>query len=198
MGRSPEERLTAETAREICRRQGLKAMVSGAIAPLGSHYVITLEASDHNGEVVAREQIEAESKEQVLRALARAADRLRERLGESLGSIERFKGELTTSSLEALKANTQGRELTSRGKWREAIQLLQARHGVGPELRDGVSGTGSESPQSQATKTGGRVYGEGIRVAGQGERMGAAAHHSSLLPDGDRRNRQVNRNAESA
>ena len=39
MGRSPDERVTKETGREICRRQGLKAMVSGAIAPLGSHFL---------------------------------------------------------------------------------------------------------------------------------------------------------------
>jgi len=134
MGRSPDERLTSETAREICRRQGLKAMVGGAIAPLGSHYVITLEAGDHNGEVVAREQVEAESKEQVLRALAQAANRLRERLGESLGSIEMFKGELTTSSLEALKADTQGRELASRGKWREAIPLYKLATELDPDF----------------------------------------------------------------
>ena len=44
MRRSSKERMTAEIAREICERQNLKAFIAGSIAPLGSHYVITLEA----------------------------------------------------------------------------------------------------------------------------------------------------------
>ncbi|HME90038.1 MAG TPA: serine/threonine-protein kinase, partial [Myxococcaceae bacterium] len=40
MGRAPDERVTPSLAREICQRQGVKAMLSGQIAPLGSHYVI--------------------------------------------------------------------------------------------------------------------------------------------------------------
>jgi len=44
MDRSPDERVTPEMAREICERQGLKAMLAGSIARLGSHYVLTLEA----------------------------------------------------------------------------------------------------------------------------------------------------------
>lgn len=142
MGRSPDEGVTTETAREICRRQGLKAMVSGAIAPLGSHYVITLEANDHNGEVVAREQIEAGSKEHVLRALAQAASSLRQRLGESLGSIGKFRVELTTSSLEALKARSQGIRLANKGKWGEAIQYDKLATELDPNFASAWLGLG--------------------------------------------------------
>src|SRR6202040_266338 len=44
MGRAPDERVTPELAREICERQGFKALLTGSISTLGSHYVITLEA----------------------------------------------------------------------------------------------------------------------------------------------------------
>jgi serine/threonine protein kinase/tetratricopeptide (TPR) repeat protein len=44
MGRSPEERVTSAVAREICLREGVKAMLTGSISSLGSHYVVTLEA----------------------------------------------------------------------------------------------------------------------------------------------------------
>jgi eukaryotic-like serine/threonine-protein kinase len=124
MGRSPDERVTAQIGREICERQGLKALIIGALAPLGSHYVITLEAvNGGNGEELAREQAEAESKEQVLKTLSRAATRLREKLGESLGSIQKFDAplEATTSSLEALKAFSLGVDQTLNGKILEAI-----------------------------------------------------------------------------
>ncbi|MFZ0300618.1 MAG: protein kinase [Candidatus Sulfotelmatobacter sp.] len=107
MGRSGDERLSRDVAREICLREGVRAMMVGSISSLGSHYVITLEAVNaQNGDSLAREQVEAESKEQVLKALDHAASQLRETLGESIGSVQKFDTPLeaaTTSSLDALK-----------------------------------------------------------------------------------------------
>jgi tetratricopeptide (TPR) repeat protein/predicted Ser/Thr protein kinase len=112
MGRSPDERVSNDVAREICLRAGVKAMLTGSISSLGSHYVITLTAVNaQTGDALAREQTEAESKEQVLKALDRAASSLRRKLGESLGSVQKFATPLekaTTSSLEALKAFSLG------------------------------------------------------------------------------------------
>jgi len=89
MGRSPDDRVTRDVAREMAQRQGLKAMLAGSISSLGSHYVITLEAINaQSGDAIAREQGEADSKEQVLSTLGRVASQLREKLGESLGSIK--------------------------------------------------------------------------------------------------------------
>jgi len=107
MGRSGDERVTSDVAREICLREGVKAMMLGSISSLGSHYVITLEAVNaQNGDSLAREQAEADSKEQVLKSLDHAASQLREKLGESIGSVQKFDTPLeaaTTSSLDALK-----------------------------------------------------------------------------------------------
>jgi len=107
MGRSPDERITNDVAREICLRQGIKAMLEGSIASLGSHYVITLNAINaQTGDSLAQEQAEASSKEQVLKSLDSAATNLRQKLGESLGSVQKFATPLeqaTTSSLDALK-----------------------------------------------------------------------------------------------
>ena len=107
MGRSGDEHVTSDVAREICLREGVKAMMLGSISSLGSHYVITLEAVNaQNGDSLAREQAEADSKEQVLKSLDRAASQLREKLGESIGSVQKFDTPLeaaTTSSLDALK-----------------------------------------------------------------------------------------------
>jgi eukaryotic-like serine/threonine-protein kinase len=107
MGRSPDERLTNQLAREVCQRAGIKAMLSGSIATLGNHYVIDLQALNcATGDSIAHEQAEAESKEVILRSLGQAATSLRSKLGESLSSIQKFDTpleEATTSSLEALK-----------------------------------------------------------------------------------------------
>jgi tetratricopeptide (TPR) repeat protein len=124
MGRSADDRVTKEVAREICQRQGLKAFLAGSITNLGTSYVITLEAiNGQSGDEIAREQVEAESKEQVLKSLTQAASKLRQKLGESLSSIQKFDAplELTTSSLEALKAYSLGYEQASRGRFLEAI-----------------------------------------------------------------------------
>jgi serine/threonine protein kinase len=129
MGRSPEERITRDIGREICERQGIKAMLIGSISNLGSHYVLTAEAlNPRSGEVIAREQAEAESKEQVLRSLGEIASKLRERLGESLTSIQKFDApveQATTSSLDALKAYSLGLEKHLAGSYMEAIPLYR-------------------------------------------------------------------------
>ena len=128
MGRSADDKVTKEVAREICQRQGLKAFLAGSITNLGTSYVITLEAiNGQSGEEIAREQVEAESKEQVLKALTQAASKLRQKLGESLSSIQKFDAplELTTSSLEALKAYSLGSEQSNRGRFVEAIPFYK-------------------------------------------------------------------------
>ena len=138
MGRPPNERVTAEIAGEICVRQSLKALIAGAIAPLGSHYVITLEAiNGQSGESLARQQVEAESREQVLRALSQVASELREKLGESLSSIQRFDKPLeqaTTSKLEAWKAWSLGVENSYSGRIMEAVQFYKRAVDLDPEF----------------------------------------------------------------
>jgi serine/threonine protein kinase/tetratricopeptide (TPR) repeat protein len=114
MGKPPDERLTNDVAREICQRQGIKAMLTGTIASLGDHYVVTLAAANgSSGDSLAREQVEVESKEQVLKSLDKAASDLRQKMGESLASVQQFAKPLdqaTTSSLEALQAFSLGNE----------------------------------------------------------------------------------------
>jgi eukaryotic-like serine/threonine-protein kinase len=108
MERSPDERVTRATAREIARREQLKALVSGSIAMLGSHYVVAVEAiNTETGDVFARAQVEVAAKEQVLASLGKATSQLREKLGESLAVIQRFDvplAQATTGSLDALHA----------------------------------------------------------------------------------------------
>jgi tetratricopeptide (TPR) repeat protein len=138
MNLPPDERVTGEIAREICIRQNLKAFIVGSIAPLGSHYVITLEASNgQNGETLAQEQAEADSREQVLQTLSQVATRLREKLGESLSSIQRFDKPLvvvTTPNLEALKAWSLGLEQSFRGRPMEAIPFYKRAVELDPDF----------------------------------------------------------------
>jgi len=112
MGRAPNERINGEVGREICQREGVKAMMTGSIAGLGSHYVVQLKAvNGQTGDTLASEQVEVESKEQILKGLDRAASQIRQKLGESLASVQQFATPLeqaTTSSLDALREYTLG------------------------------------------------------------------------------------------
>jgi tetratricopeptide (TPR) repeat protein len=112
MGREPIAPITADVGREVCQRAGAKALLGGTIAMLGSSYVLTLNAQDCvEGKILAEEQAQAPSKESVLAAMGTAVSALREKLGESLASIQRYDAKIeqaTTPSLEALKAYSQG------------------------------------------------------------------------------------------
>jgi len=111
MGRQPSDRITQDVARELCVRTGSKAIVLGSISNLGGQYVIGVDAVGcSNGDTLAKEQEEAASKQDVLKALGRAVTSLRAKLGESLASIQKFDVpvEATTASLEALKAFSLG------------------------------------------------------------------------------------------
>jgi len=134
MGRSPDDRITSEVGREICQRDGIKAMLTGSIANLGNQYVITLEAINAaNGESLGQEQAQASSKENVLESIDREVSSLRRKLGESLVSVQKYDkplSEATTSSLEALKAFSLGdakhfaaEELAALPLYQRAVEL---------------------------------------------------------------------------
>jgi serine/threonine protein kinase/tetratricopeptide (TPR) repeat protein len=138
MGRSADERLSNDVGREICQRQSIKAMLTGTIASLGNHYVVTLAAlNGSTGDALAREQVEVESKEQVLKALDRAASSIRHKMGESLASVQQFATPLeqaTTPSLEALQAYTLGHDEHQRMRDDAAIPLLKKAVALDPNF----------------------------------------------------------------
>jgi serine/threonine protein kinase/Flp pilus assembly protein TadD len=117
MGRSKDTRLTVDVAREVCQRSQSKAVLTGSIASLGQHYAIALEGIECiNGESLGAEQVEASRREEVLKALGTATTRLRKRLGESLGSVQKYDTPIeqaTTSSLGALQAYSTAVQLHS-------------------------------------------------------------------------------------
>jgi len=129
MTRSPNERLTRDLARELCQRAGSKAYLAGSIAALGSTYVVGLDAVNcQTGDALAREQATAAGKEQVIQALGQAASKLRNQVGESLSSVQKFDvplREATTNSLEALRAYTLGVETLREKGDAEAIPFFE-------------------------------------------------------------------------
>ena len=112
MGRQPGERLTKEVAREICQRTTSTAMLTGSIGQVGSHYNLVLNAVNcATGDSLAGVQTDVNDKDHVLSSLGQLGTQIREKLGESLTTIQKYDKPLeqaTTPSLEALKAYSDG------------------------------------------------------------------------------------------
>jgi eukaryotic-like serine/threonine-protein kinase len=138
MGHVAGTRLTPELARGICERTGSAAVLDGSIAPLGNQYVVTLQArSCHSGEVLDQEQKQAARKEDVLSALTQIASRFRNRVGESLTTIQEHNtplNEATTASLEALEAYSAGWKLHTTSGAMAAFPLLKRAVEIDPNF----------------------------------------------------------------
>jgi eukaryotic-like serine/threonine-protein kinase len=130
MGQSSGTKLTPVIARGVCQRTGSKAYLAGSIANLGNRYVIGLNAVNcATGDALVQEQVQAEGKEKVLDALGRAASQMRQRLGESLSTVEKLGipiEQATTPSLEALQAYSLARRaMTQKADYSGALPLFQ-------------------------------------------------------------------------
>lgn len=120
--------LDLETAREIARREGAKAVVAGAVDQIGSAYAVRLRLVEANtGEDLATFRQTADDDGEVIDALDRVSRSLRARIGESVASVNGAPAlpEVTTSSLEALERYASGVRLARVGDRPGAIGLLQ-------------------------------------------------------------------------
>ena len=112
MDQKPDAKLTPEIARELCQRAGSSAVLDGSIAQIGSQYLLTVKAVNCvSGKSLASTEAQASDKNHVLDALGKIASEIRNKLGESLSTVQKFDTPLqqaTTSSLEALKAYSAG------------------------------------------------------------------------------------------
>jgi serine/threonine protein kinase/Flp pilus assembly protein TadD len=129
MDQKPDAKLTPEIARELCQRMGSSAVLDGSITQIGTQYLLTLKAVDCvSGESLAGTEAQANDKNHVLDALGKSASEIRNKLGESLNTVQKFDTPLeqaTTSSLEALQAYSLGRKASAGSSWAAAVPLFQ-------------------------------------------------------------------------
>ena len=150
--------------------------------------MITLEAiNGQTGESLAREQAEAESREQVLRALSRVATQLREKLGESLSSIQRFdkpwKGRWNRPRLQSWRRSRPGlwplSIRTAAGRWKRfrftnaQWSLTQTSPMPMPCCLRCIRDTGRPGLAAEYAE-------KGYALEGSGERVREAPHHEFL------------------
>ena len=139
MGKPPEATFTGDLVSEVCQRIGGEAAVNGWIAKLGSQYVLGLRAVNcRTGDHLSDLEITATAKEQVLKALGDISGQLRTKLGESLGTVQKFDTpieEATTPSLEALQAYSIGRAMmVQKGESASCVPFFQRAVRLDPEF----------------------------------------------------------------
>jgi eukaryotic-like serine/threonine-protein kinase len=138
MSLPPGTRITDQIAHDICVRDAAAGTIEGSIASLGKSYVVTLQAiTCPGGATLAREQTQANDKEQVLNAVGTAATAMRAKLGESRSSIQKLNRPLeqaTTSSLEALQSYTEGKAVLTQGRFLAARPLFERAIALDPNF----------------------------------------------------------------
>jgi eukaryotic-like serine/threonine-protein kinase len=116
MGQPADAKLIPAIAREVCQRTASAAVLDGSIAKIGTQYLLTLKAVNcESGRTLASTEAQASDENHVLEALGSVSVEIRNKLGESLSTIQKFDTRLeqaTTPSLEALKAYSSGIQAT--------------------------------------------------------------------------------------
>ena len=188
MNQRPDARLTPDVAQQLCIRTGSAAVLNGSIAKLGNQYVLGLKVTNcRTGDSLVQEQVTAEGKEEVLKALAQAASSVRKKLGESVGTVKKFNTPLeqvTTPSLEALHAYSLGRTtLIDRQDHPGAIQLFQRAIALDPNFAMAYASLGlaySEDSEEDCVRNYRKAYELRDRVSDR-ERFYIEAHYHEAV-----------------
>jgi tetratricopeptide (TPR) repeat protein len=134
MQRPATSELTFELAREIAQREGVKAIVDGAVRNLAGGYVISLRlVSVDSVRDLAGFQETADGPQGILVAIDKLTRDLRGKIGESLRDVRASPPleQVTTSSLEALRIYAEaaraidmgGNPIEAAGRLREAVRI---------------------------------------------------------------------------
>jgi eukaryotic-like serine/threonine-protein kinase len=127
MQRPADAAVDQAMAREIVEREGLKAYVSGEIAPVGRGYLVSARLLTPAGDILTAQQASAPDEAGIIAAVDALSAKVRERVGESLKTIRRSGplDRVTTGSLEALRLYAQGLAAENAGDDARAVGLFE-------------------------------------------------------------------------
>jgi tetratricopeptide (TPR) repeat protein len=129
MQRPLDSRMDVGVARDVARREGARAVVSGELTPLAQGYVVSAKlVAATTGDLLWSSSETADGPKELLHAVDRLARQLRGKIGESLKAVH---GDpplelVTTTSFEALKNFSDGtRAWNIEGDEAKAVRLLK-------------------------------------------------------------------------
>jgi serine/threonine protein kinase/Tfp pilus assembly protein PilF len=145
MKRRPDERLTQDLAKEVCLRNSKKALLTPSIAKMGAQYHLDLRAMNcATGELLASADAEADTREKVIAALKNASNQLRQKLGESLISVQEPPPRPpSTALLEASQEYATGLKMKAAQGSGAAVQYFKRAIELDPEFADAYAALGA-------------------------------------------------------
>ena len=175
--------LTPDLAREVAVRDGIKAVLEGDVGAAGTGFILsaTLRAAE-TGETLASFRRTAETPEEVIGAIDKLSQDIRQKTGESLRSIKQGAPleEVTTTSLEALRKFTEAEVSFDAGDEAEALALLE----------DAIA---LDSAFAMAhRKIAITLYNLGMNREREVEALSAAYRHRHRLTERDRKSTRLN------
>jgi eukaryotic-like serine/threonine-protein kinase len=142
---SPGSGLTAEVARLVSAREGIKVVLAGSIDPTVSGYEVHVRAIDPgvNKELAVASAI-ARSKDGLLGAIGTVAARLRGALGDTTPESVRLAAmeTVTAGNLAALEAYQRGQDLARNNKPEEALAAYEQAIRLDPGMGRAYAGMG--------------------------------------------------------
>ena len=120
----PDTRVDEKVGREIAAREGLQAVLTASVSRLGNDFVVLGRAVSPHGDTLASARGVAQGPDQLPAALDTVARNLRTGLGESSASVQTSSlplAQVTSASLDAVRAFTTGKKLLYAGETKAAI-----------------------------------------------------------------------------
>ena len=162
-------RLDEGAARLVSTREGIKVVVAGSITHQAGRYTIDARLLDPaadpaNNKPLATASVVASEKNDVLRAVATVASRLRRELGDTGTAGAGLDTEtFTASSLDALSAYTRGQALNYAGRQREALRAYEEAVRLDPGMARAYAGMGAIYAALKQDDQAKASYGEALK-----------------------------------
>ena len=140
---APGTALDSAGARLVAIREGVRIIIAGTVTEKGGAYTLSAEAiRPEDGESVSSVSVTAKNKLEVLTAVSKLAEDLREDLGDTTISGEgSVVGEtFTATSLEALLHYAVAQELSISGKYEESLAAYELAVKADPDFGRALSG----------------------------------------------------------
>ena len=153
--------LDASLAQLVAVREGVNIVVSGTIAQEGSGYAVSVASLDAaTGKPIVQEKTKASSKQDVLAAAGKLAEKIRKGLGDTTPeSAKRSAAEtFTAASMEAAHAYAMGQDLQQSGKWDDAIAAYRLAVELDPDLGRAYAGLAAMDANTGRRQEAGKNY----------------------------------------
>jgi tetratricopeptide (TPR) repeat protein len=138
------DKLDEQSARLVAVSQGVNVVITGDISMRGGQYDVSATALDAvSGKTIAKADVTAGNKQEILSDLPKLAAPIRKALGDTTPASVQFdqvSGGFTAASLDAVHQDSLGVEAQFAGKFQEAFDLFQRAAVLDPKFARAYTG----------------------------------------------------------